>query len=174
MFLGVFDGLLWGCLAIHHRLSSLCHKWLCQWGCHASFSFRLWWWTLHPHAANSCNVQSNELPHIPKLQLLQCSAYKHWHLVCVYNMQFLNCKTSPNIQFTLGQKSTIYPKIHVLKLWFFTKFTIPKSHFWQNSQFQNLIFHKIHIFQTSNSKEFSDKKLGFAPVCSVSSIPKLS
>ena len=35
-----------------------------------------------------------------------------------------------------------------------TKFTFSKSH-----------FHKIHIFQTSNSREFLDKKLVFAPVC---------
>ena len=27
------------------------------------------------------------------------------------------------------------------------------------------MFHKIHIFQTPNSKEFLDKKLVFAPVC---------
>ena len=42
--------------------------------------------------------------------------------------------------FTLGQKSSIYPKIHILKISFFTKFTISKSHFSQNSHFVNLIF----------------------------------
>ena len=63
---------------------------------------------------------------------------------------------------SLGQKSAIYPNIHILKISLFTKFTISKypfftiltiwkSHFSQNSQFQSLIFHKIHIFQTSNS-----------------------
>ena len=87
----------------------------------------------------------------------------------------------------MGQKSAIYPKIHILKLSFLTKFTILKSHFSQNSQYQNLIFHKIHIFkmwfftkftfsgplflyqillfQTSNSREFLGKELVFAPVC---------
>ena len=39
-----------------------------------------------------------------------------------------------------------------------TKFTFSKSHFWQNSHFQNRIFHKIHI---------SKHKVGFAPVWSV-------
>ena len=53
--------------------------------------------------------------------------------------------------YTLGQKSSIYPKIHILKYHFLTKFAFSKSHFSQNSHFQNLIFHKIHIFQTSNS-----------------------
>ena len=31
----------------------------------------------------------------------------------------------------------------------------------------NPYFHTIHIFQTSNSKEFLDKKLGFVPVWSI-------
>ena len=39
------------------------------------------------------------------------------------------------------------------------KFTFSKTHIWQNSHFQSLIFDKIHIFQTSN------KSLVFAPVC---------
>ena len=45
---------------------------------------------------------------------------------------------------TLGQKSTFYPKIHILKIAIFTKFTFLKSQF-------SLIhfFHKIHIFQLS-------------------------
>ena len=47
---------------------------------------------------------------------------------------------------TLGQKSSIYPKIHIFKTSFFAKFT-----------FLNLIFRKINIFQTSNSREFLDK-----------------
>ena len=48
---------------------------------------------------------------------------------------------------TLGQKSSIYPKIRILKISLFTKFTISGSHFTQNSHFQNLIFHKIHKFK---------------------------
>ena len=39
------------------------------------------------------------------------------------------------------------------------------SHFSQNSHFQNIIFHKIHIFETSYYVDFLDKKLGFARVC---------
>ena len=34
---------------------------------------------------------------------------------------------------TLGQKSTFYPKIHILKIPIFTKFTFLKYHFSQNS-----------------------------------------
>ena len=66
-----------------------------------------------------------------------------------------------------------------------TKFTFSKSHFPQNSHFQSLIFHKIHIsqisfftkftflksqlykihiFEISKSREFLDKKWVFAPV----------
>ena len=36
---------------------------------------------------------------------------------------------------TLGQKSTFYPKIHILKISIFTKFLFLKSHFSQNSHF---------------------------------------
>ena len=50
------------------------------------------------------------------------------------------------------------------------KFTHSKSHFSQNSHFQNLIYQKIHIFQTSNSREFMDKMLVFAPCVQVPSI----
>ena len=46
----------------------------------------------------------------------------------------------------MGQKSSIYPKIHIFKITFFTKFTILKSNFSQNSQIQNHIFLKIHNF----------------------------
>ena len=74
--------------------------------------------------------------------------------------------------YTLGQKSTFYPKIHTLKIpiftkftflksHFFTKFTFLKSHFSQNSHFQSLIFYKIHIFQPS----ISGKKSWFLPQC---------
>ena len=38
-------------------------------------------------------------------------------------------------------------KNHILKISFFTKFIISKSHFSQNSHFQSLIFHEIHIFK---------------------------
>ena len=34
----------------------------------------------------------------------------------------------------------------------------------KNSHFQSLIFDKIHIFQTSNSREFLDKMLGFLQI----------
>ena len=45
------------------------------------------------------------------------------------------------VPFTLGQKSTFYPKIHKLKIPFFFFFF-----FLQNSPFWNLNFHKIHLF----------------------------
>ena len=32
-------------------------------------------------------------------------------------------------------------------MWFYTKFAFLKSHIWRYSHFQNLIFHKIHIFK---------------------------
>ena len=51
------------------------------------------------------------------------------------------------LQHTLGQKSSIYPKIHIFKASFFTKFTFSKPYFSQNSQCQSLIFLKIHIFK---------------------------
>ena len=44
------------------------------------------------------------------------------------------------ISHTLGQKSTFYPKIHILKIPIFTRFTYLKYHFSQNSHFWNLIF----------------------------------
>ena len=43
-------------------------------------------------------------------------------------------------------QSSIYPKFHIFKISFFTKFAFLKSHFSPNSHFQNFIFHKIHIF----------------------------
>ena len=39
-----------------------------------------------------------------------------------------NCRYVPYV-YTLGKKSSIYPKIHILKISFFTKFTFCKSHF---------------------------------------------
>ena len=81
---------------------------------------------------------------------------------------------------TLGQNSSIHPKIHIFKISLFTKFTFSKSHFftkftfwksqfWQNWQFQSLIFHKIHIFKISLFTKFTiilDNfwiKVGFCP-----------
>ena len=43
-------------------------------------------------------------------------------------------------------KINFYPKIHIFKISFFAKFTFSKSHFSQNSHFQNLILRKIHNF----------------------------
>ena len=45
------------------------------------------------------------------------------------------CDPNHAHQNTLGQKSTFYPKIHILKIPIFTKFTFLKSHFSQNSHF---------------------------------------
>ena len=50
------------------------------------------------------------------------------------------------------------PKSHVIR-----KFTFLKYHFSQNSHFQNLIFHKIHIFKTLNYWLFLKKKVDFCP-----------
>ena len=56
----------------------------------------------------------------------------------------------------------------MLKISFFPKFTISMSCFSQNSHLQSLIFHKTHIFQTSNFwggnvqiSQRSSKKLNF-------------
>jgi len=62
----------------------------------------------------------------------------------------------------MGQKSSIYPKIHNFKISFFTKFTFSKAHFWQNSHFQSLIFDKIHIFKISCFTKFSFSKSHFS------------
>ena len=56
---------------------------------------------------------------------------------------------------TLGHKSSIYPKIHIFKIAFFTKFTILKYHFSQNSHVQSLIFHNIHIFKIAFFTKFT-------------------
>ena len=69
------------------------------------------------------------------------------------------------LHYTIGQKSSNYPKIHLSEIQFFIKATFLKSHSSQNSPFRNLIFHKTHIFEISKSMEFLDKKWGFAPVC---------
>ena len=55
---------------------------------------------------------------------------------------------------TQEQKSSFYQKNHILKLSIFPKFTISNFHFWQNSHFQNLIFHKIHVFKISILTKF--------------------
>ena len=43
------------------------------------------------------------------------------------------------------QKLIIYPKIHILRISIFTKFTFGKTHFSQNSHFENHNLHKIHV-----------------------------
>ena len=114
-----------------------------------------------PHLHDSNHVQrrsgANAL-HFERLPSLRCRAERK-------NTLATNVGTILRITFyisTLGQKSTIYPRIHILKISFYkknlifkvsfyTKFTISKSHFWQNSHFQSLMIHKVHIFQTSNS-----------------------
>ena len=65
-------------------------------------------------------------------------------------------------QSTLEQKPTFYPEIHILKFPIFTKFTLLKSHFSQNSHFWNLIFHKIHIFKISFFTKFTFPKSHFS------------
>ena len=58
-------------------------------------------------------------------------------------------EAKPYCIYTQGQKSSSYPKVHILKTSFLTKFTFPKPHCWQNSHFESIIFHKIHIFRPS-------------------------
>ena len=55
----------------------------------------------------------------------------------------------------LGQKSTFYPNIHIVKIPIFTKFTFLKSHFSRNSHFWNLNFHKIHISEITIVTKFT-------------------
>ena len=71
-------------------------------------------------------------------------------------------RKSLTIWYTVGQKSSIYPKIHNLEITIFTKFTFWKSHFSQNSQFQSLIFHKIHNLKITFSKKFAIWKSPFS------------
>ena len=70
-----------------------------------------------------------------------------------------------SMSFTLGENPHFIQKFTFWKSQFLTKFTSLNSHFSQNSHFWNLIFHKIHIFEISKSREFLDKKWDFAPVC---------
>ena len=76
--------------------------------------------------------------------------FENWNWIWIFAP-----KKSITIWPTLGQKFTFYPKIHILKIPIFTKFTslkshfsqstFLKSHFPQNSHIWNLIFHKIHL-----------------------------
>ena len=54
------------------------------------------------------------------------------------NVSFQNKSFSDLIH--TGAKSLIYPKIHILKISFLTKFTISMSHFSQNSHFSSFKF----------------------------------
>ena len=60
-----------------------------------------------------------------------------------------------------GGKILILSKNHILKFSIFPKFTILKSHFSQNSHFQNLIFHKINFFKASFFTKFTYFKVSF-------------
>ena len=62
---------------------------------------------------------------------------------------------------TLGQKFAIYPKIHILKISFFTKFANLKSHF-SLSHLWNLNFHKIHNSEISISTKITFLKSQFS------------
>ena len=67
----------------------------------------------------------------------------------VHELDYKTACSVVSLSFHTGAKSSIYPKIHILKMSFFTKFTFSNSHFYQNSHFQILIFDKIHIFKIS-------------------------
>ena len=62
---------------------------------------------------------------------------------------------------TLRQKSSIYPKFHILKISIFSKFTYLKSYFSQKSIFQNLNFHKIRNFKMLFFTKFTFSKCLF-------------
>ena len=64
------------------------------------------------------------------------------------------CHTGAKILYL--SKNPHFHEIHIFKISFFTKFTISKSHFSQNSHFQSLIFHKIHISYFSQNSRFSN------------------
>ena len=62
-----------------------------------------------------------------------------WHLLAILKRSVEGGPILQNEGFysyievsTLGQKSSIFPKIHILKISLFTKFTFSKSHFSQN------------------------------------------
>ena len=63
-------------------------------------------------------------------------------------------------------KFHISSKNHILKITILTEFTFSKPHFWQNSQFENLIFHKNSHFLTIKFQGFLDYMLNLAQ-CSV-------
>ena len=97
-----------------------------------------------------------------------CLIYKSGSLRSLKNLisdfklpKILN--SSKNIQF----QNLIFHKIHNSKISFFTKFTIPKSyfsqnsqfsksHFSQNSHFQCLIFHKILFYKRGSLRSFKE------------------
>ena len=55
----------------------------------------------------------------------------------------------------------VIPKLHISKSHFLTKFAFSESHFWQNSHFENLIFHKIHNFKASFFTKFTFSNIKF-------------
>ena len=82
--------------------------------------------------------------------------FENWNWIWIFAP-----KKSITIWPTLGQKFTFYPKIHILKIPIFTKFTSLRSHFSQNSPFWKLNFHKIHIFEKSIFTKFTFLKSHF-------------
>ena len=66
------------------------------------------------------------------------------------------------IHHKLGANSSFYPKNHMLKFSIFPKFTMSKSHFSQNSHFQNFVFHKVHVFIISLLTKFTFLKCHFS------------
>ena len=99
------------------------------------------------------NFRLNEHPNHPPIHT-QCAATATPHsktraFFRIYRVSYRVNHWNWNFQKSnnkLGQKSTFYPKIHLLKIPIFTKFTFLKSHFSQNSHYEYLIFHKIHTF----------------------------
>ena len=88
-------------------------------------------------------------------KILECTIIRILLNSLIFNVPTTNISQcgqefNPNM---LGQKSAIYPNIHILKISFlkkknhtfkvpfFTEFTLSKSHFSQNSHFASLIFH---------------------------------
>ena len=58
-------------------------------------------------------------------------------------------------------------KIHIFKISILTKFTFLKAHFSQNSHLWNPFYHKIHIFEASNSRKVLDQKWDSVCICSL-------
>ena len=61
---------------------------------------------------------------------------------------------------------SLFDKIRIFRVSFFTKFTFWKSHFSQNSHFQSLICHKIHFFKHQIPGNFWIK-CWFLPQCGI-------